>query len=248
MNSLDANGLFFVCFALFSIAILYSMVGHGGASGYIAVMTLFGLAPAVVKPTALVLNILVALVASYTFIKAGQFRWRLFWPFALTSIPASYFGGAMILPEQYYRPLLGIALLFAAIRLFVLYGSKTRALSAPALPLALLLGVGIGFLSGLTGVGGGIFLSPVLLVFGWATVREASGVAALFILCNSAAGLLGHFSHMPALPEYLPWIALAATGGGIIGSFLGSIRLPLRAVVNVLGAVLIIAGCKLILI
>lgn len=234
--------------SIFAVALLYSCVGHGGASGYIAVMALAGLAPAVLKPTALVLNILVSAVAMASFLRAGHFSWPLFWPFAVTSIPFSFFGGFLNLPPQYYRPLVGVILILAAGHLLVREAPDEKSI-VPSQPLvSLCIGAVLGFLSGLTGVGGGIFLSPLLLLLGWARARETSGVAALFILVNSSAGLLGHLGSLQVVPPFTPLLATTALVGGIIGSFLGSRRLPAVAVVRTLAVVLVIAGGKLIFI
>ena len=182
---------FLLATCIFIAAILYSSVGHGGASGYLAAMALFGIDPAVMKPTALVLNIIVAAIATIKFERAGCFDKSLFWPFALGSIPCAFLGGSIVLPTQLYKPILGLVLLYAAAKLgFNRSGSKT--LQPKVLPLWLSIGLGmaIGLLSGLTGVGGGIFLSPLLLLMGWATMKQAAGVSAAFILVNSIAGLL----------------------------------------------------------
>jgi uncharacterized membrane protein YfcA len=229
-------------------AALYSSVGHGGASAYLAAMALFGLAPAVMKPTALCLNLLVASLGTYRFWRAGFFSWRTFLPFAAASVPFAFVGGALTLPAGVYKPVVGVVLLFAAVRLFM----HARALSRddetrlPPLWLASLLGAGIGFLSGLTGVGGGIFLSPILLLMRWADVRRTAAVSAAFILVNSAAGLLGNLASVRVLPAAIPYFALAALVGGLVGSELGSRRLPPLAVRRLLALVLVIAGVKLI--
>ena len=228
------------------MAILYSSVGHGGASGYIAILALFSLAPATFKPTALVLNILVSAIATFYFSRAGHFSWHLFWPFAATSIPFSFLGGYLRLPTHVYQPLVGIVLLASAYRLFPRKDRETTEGLRPSITAALVIGAVLGFLSGLTGVGGGIFLSPLLLLLGWARVKEVSAVAALFILVNSIAGLLGHIGSVQAMPPYVPILAVAALAGGITGSFLGSVRLPASEIVRALSAVLIIAGFKLL--
>lgn len=230
------------------VAILYSSVGHGGASGYIATLALFSVAPEAFKPTALVLNIVVAAIATYSFARAGHFSWRLFWPFAATSIPCSFIGGYLSLPPHVYRPLVGIILLASAWRLIFHSEHDTMALRKPPTPVALVIGAGLGLLSGLTGVGGGIFLSPLLLLFKWGRAREVSAVAALFILVNSGAGLLGHLSTLQAIPSFAPLLAVAALCGGIIGSFLGSRRLQVTGVIKALSFVLTIAGFKLLLV
>lgn len=233
-----------VCIA--AMAVLYSSVGHGGASGYIAILALFSLAPAAFKPTALVLNILVSAIAAIYFSRAGHFSWHLFWPFAATSIPFSFLGGYLRLPTHVYQPLVGIVLLASACRLFPRKDRETTGELRPSITVALMVGAVLGFLSGLTGVGGGIFLSPLLLLLGWARVKEVSAVAALFILVNSIAGLLGHIGSLQTMPRYVPILAMAALAGGIIGSFFGSNRIPAAGIVRALSVVLIIAGFKLL--
>ena len=244
---MSASLLLLLAACILIVAILYSIVGHGGASGYIAILALFSFAPAVFKPTALVLNILVSSVATFCFSRAGHFSWNLFWPFAAASIPFSFLGGRLSLPAHVYQPLVGIVLLASACRLFPRKDRETGEVGRPSIPVALSVGAALGFLSGLTGVGGGVFLSPLLLLLNWGRAKEVSAVAALFILVNSTAGLLGHASSLQAIPRYVPVFALAALGGGIIGSFFGSSRIPASGVVRVLSVVLIIAGFKLLL-
>ncbi len=231
---------------ILTVAVLYSSVGHGGASGYIAALALFSVTPAVFKPTALVLNILVSSVTTLCFIRAGHFSWRLFWPFAATSIPFSFIGGYLSLPVQLYRPLVGVILLFSAWRLFCRTECVDTETRPPSVPVGLTLGALLGLLSGLTGVGGGIFLSPLLLLLKWGKAREVSAVAALFILVNSVSGLLGHLSSLQAIPYFAPLLAIAALLGGSVGAFLGSHRLPVAAVLKSLAVVLVIAGIKML--
>ncbi len=238
--------LLLICILL--VAILYSSVGHGGASGYIAVLALFGVAPASFKPTALVLNILVSSIATFSFARAGHFSWRLFWPFAAASIPCSFVGGYLALPVHLYNPLVGIILLFSAGRLLFHTEHAETEIRRPSTPVALFCGALLGLLSGLTGVGGGIFLSPLLLLLKWGRAREVSAVAALFILVNSIAGLLGHLSSFQAIPPFAPLLAAAALIGGSIGAFFGARRLPTAAVVKSLAFVLVIAGFKMLFI
>jgi uncharacterized membrane protein YfcA len=228
-------------------AALYASVGHGGASSYLAVMGLFSLAPDVMKPTALALNILVASVATFKFYRAGLFSWRLLWPFAVASIPAAFVGGAVMLPARSYKIVVGVVLLYAAVWMF---RSAMRPISkethSPPLWAAVLAGLAIGFLSGLTGVGGGIFLSPLLLSMGWAETRATSGVAAPFILVNSIAGLLGHIASVSQLPPNVPVWGAAALIGGWIGASYGSKRAPVPVLRQLLSLVLVVAGVKLI--
>jgi uncharacterized membrane protein YfcA len=237
---------------IFIVAVLYSTVGHAGASGYLAAMALFGIAPAVMKPTALTLNIIVAVVGTIRFCRAGFFSWRTFWPFAVASIPAAFIGGWLTLPASIYKAIVGVVLLYSAVRIFF---SAKRAneqeTRLPPIALALIWGAAIGLLSGLTGVGGGIFLSPLLLMMGWARTKETSGVSVTFILVNSIAGLLGHglFAHF-ATVSTLPHSALiwapAALVGGFIGTELGTRRLPITGIRRWLSLVLIVAGLKLL--
>jgi uncharacterized membrane protein YfcA len=235
-----------IAILFFAGAALYASVGHGGASSYLAIMGLFSLAPDVMKPTALALNILVASVATFKFYRAGLFSWRLFWPFAVASIPAAFVGGAVMLPARSYKIVVGVVLLYAAVWMF---RSAMRPISKethpPPLWAALLAGLAIGFLSGLTGVGGGIFLSPLLLSMGWAETRATSGVTAPFILVNSIAGLLGHIASVSQLPNVPVWGA-AALIGGWIGASYGSKRAPVPVLRQLLSLVLVVAGAKLI--
>jgi uncharacterized membrane protein YfcA len=266
---MDSTDILLLSLLILLAAALYSSVGHGGASGYLAAMALFGLAPAVMRPTALCLNLLVSSLGALRFWRAGHFRWRAFWPFAVTSIPAAYVGGAITLPTTIYRQLVGLALLFAAVRLFLharrlarpsdttahesatdgrrvkSVDEETGARDAP-LWLAMLLGVLIGLLSGLTGVGGGIFLSPLLILAGWADARQTAAVSAAFIFVNSAAGLLGNPAGVRSVSSALPYFALAALAGGLVGTEFGSRRLPPLWVRRLLAAVLVVAGFKLI--
>ena len=228
-------------------AVLYASVGHGGASSYLAVMGLFSFAPPVMKPTALALNILVSAVATLKFYRAGLFRWDLFWPFAVVSIPAAFVGGATTLPARWYKVLVGAVLIYAAVWMFrSSLRPITREPHAPPLWTALVSGLTIGLLSGLTGVGGGIFLSPLLLYMGWSETRATSAVAAPFILVNSIAGLLGHFSSVAQLPANIPLWGATALLGGWIGASYGSKRAPAPVLRQLLSLVLVVAGSKLI--
>jgi len=228
------------------VALLYSTVGHGGASGYLAVLALFGMAPFVMKPTALVLNIIVATVGALRFYRAGFFSWRTFWPFAVASIPASFIGGSLSLPVPIYKSIVGVVLLYSAVRLFF-SAATADARNTTVVPIwiALLLGAALGLLSGLTGVGGGIFLSPILLLMSWEKTKETSGVAAAFILVNSVAGLLGHIAAVSYIPAGITYWAPAALIGGWIGTELGTRLLPVTGIRRWLSVVLAVAGLKL---
>jgi uncharacterized protein len=243
---LNADLVWLLSLAIFVVAILYSCVGHAGASGYIAVMTLAGLSTQVIKPTALALNILVASIAAYQFIRSGHFSWRLFWPVAVTSIPFAFLGGYINLPAYYFKFLLGAVLIYSAWRLVLKESTSTKAIVAPSLLASLVTGALIGLLSGLTGTGGGIFLTPLILLLGWALPKTAAGVSALFILGNSMAGLAGNWTSTQFLPPTLLWFLLSAGAGGFIGSQLGSQRLPVLAIKRCLALVLLIAGVKLL--
>ena len=240
---------------IFIAALLYASVGHAGASGYLAAMALMGVAPEVMKPSALVLNLLVSSIGTVAFARAGAFSWRLFWPFALGAAPLAYFGGAITLPGIWYKPLVGVVLLFAAIRLLLgklpnveTTGRPNDANIAqpPPVWLSILLGAGIGFLAGLTGTGGGIFLTPLLLLMGWARAKEAAGTSVAFILVNSLAGLAGKPSSLAHLPDNLWLWAIAAVAGGSLGAMLGSKRLPPPSLRRLLALVLLIAAAKLL--
>lgn len=239
--------IFAMAALMFIGATLYSSVGHAGASAYLAIMALFALPPEVMRPTALVLNILVSSIATIRYSRTGNFSWSLFWPFAVTAVPAAYFAGGIHVAPEIYKPLLGGVLLFSAARL--LWPRPIRALGLvkpPVLLVALVVGLGVGLLSGIVGVGGGIFLSPIILFLGWAAPRVTSGTVAAFILLVSASGLAGNLASIGKLPPELPWLALAVVAGGFLGTWLGSRRLPPQGIVTALGAVELIAAYKLL--
>lgn len=238
----------FLAVCIFIVAMLYASVGHGGASGYLATMALFSLHPEALKPTALLLNIVVAGAGAWLYCRAGQFSWRAFWPFVVTSIPASFLGGSFSLPPHLYRPALGLVLLFAAWRLLVRRDRGEIQPQAPQLTTAMLVGAGLGFASGLIGVGGGIFLSPLMILLGWARVREVSGIAALFILVNSISGLTGHLSSLQYVPAYAPLLAGVALAGGSIGALCGSRHLPVAMILKAMSLMLVMAGGKMFLV
>lgn len=238
--------ILFLMAGCFIVSVLYSSVGHAGASGYIAVMSLVNLAPEEIKPAALSLNILVATIATYKFYNAGYFSWSLFWPFALFSVPAAFIGGYIMLPAGVFNLLVGVILFLSGVRFLFRYNPESE-ISKPALSAQGISGGGIGLLSGLTGTGGGIFLTPLILFMKWATAKQAAAVSALFILFNSTAGLSGHaISHSFDLPAMILPLAATVAVGGLLGSHLGSRVFPERTVKRLLAIVLLIAGAKLI--
>ncbi|MGD9631116.1 MAG: sulfite exporter TauE/SafE family protein [Pyrinomonadaceae bacterium] len=243
---MEATALLIVL-AVFLVAVLYSSVGHGGASGYLAVMAFLAVAPEITRPTALILNLFVASVGAFQFYRAGHFSWSIFWPFAVTSIPLSFIGGMVVLPTNLYKILLGLALLFAAFRLAWSF-SKSVEVKAPSFSIALICGACLGLLSGLVGVGGGIFLTPLLLLMNWSEAKTAAGVSALFILVNSAAGLLGNYRQVGVLPSDVWLWIVAAILGGVIGSLLGARRFDSLTLRRVLAIVLLMAAIKLIVV
>jgi Predicted permeases len=233
--------------AIFVVAILYSSVGHGGASGYLAVMALLAVAPEVTRPTALTLNLFVASIATVQYYREGHFSWRLFLPFAVASIPMAYLGGTIQLPTNVYKIVLGVVLILAAVRLAINLKSDAEA-HEPPIWVSVIIGAVLGLLSGLVGVGGGIFLTPVLLLMHWSKAKTAAGISALFIFVNSAAGLIGAWATMPPLPSAVWFWIAAAIVGGIIGSTLGAKRFDSLTLKRVLACVLVLAGIKLILV
>lgn len=236
-----------IILAIFVVAVMYSSVGHGGASGYLAVMAFWAVAPEVVRPTALVLNLFVASIGTVQFYRAGYFSWRIFLPFAAASIPMAFVGGMIHLPTDIYKIVLGVVLSLAAVRLAIKLKNDDQ-VKDPPIVFCLLIGALVGLLSGMVGVGGGIFLTPILLLMRWSETRVAAGVSVLFIFVNSAAGLIGQYSKgaLVGLPsDVWIWIA-AAVVGGIIGSTLGSKKFDSLTLRRVLAVVLLFAGAKLI--
>ncbi len=240
------NEIYFVVL-LFSIALLYSSVGHGGASSYLALMTLWGIETNLIKSSALVLNMLVSAIAFFQYARLGYFKWKLIWPFLLASVPMAYWGSGFTVDESLYKKILGVLLLFSVVRLLGFVSKSTSQKQLLQLPLALVIGGAIGFVSGLIGIGGGIILSPVILLLGWAGMKETAAASALFILVNSAAGLAGMFqSQSFVFPGEWAWIA-ATLGGGLCGSYWGSKVAPVKQISYVLAVVLTVASVKLML-
>lgn len=238
--------IFLLALAIGAAAALYSSVGHGGASAYIALMALVGLAPAEIRPAALILNILVAGLGAFRYLRAGRFDWQVFWPLAITAIPAAFLAGRIDVPDEIFRPLLAAALAAAALRYLVWPQiDAIKPSVAPSKIVALPIGLALGALAGLTGIGGGVYLSPLLVFAGWSDPQRATGVAACFIVVNSVAGLAGRTSSLALLPAYLPWLALAAIVGAMIGTTWSLKGLNKRGTLRVLGVVLGLAAAAL---
>lgn len=231
------------------VGALYSSVGHAGGSGYLAAMALLGVPSAMMRSTSLSLNVIVSILASVQFYRAGHFRWRLFWPFALMSIPLAYLGGTIELAPKLLKPAIGIVLLLSAARIVVVTIRKNATAlptREPPLPVAFVAGGAIGLASGLTGTGGGIFLSPLILLLRWADPKQTAAVSALFILVNSISGIAGLATKGWSPPAALPLWAVAAAIGGLIGATYGSRMASNQTIRVLLALVLVIAGAKLI--
>jgi uncharacterized membrane protein YfcA len=232
----------------FAAAALYASVGHAGASAYLAAMALVGVVPAIMRPTALVLNLFVASIVVVRFARAGHLPWRQLVPLAIGSIPMAFVGGSIDLPGEIYRPLVAVVLLAGAWRLATARTTDAEPERAAIPPLAgVASGAGIGLLAGLSGTGGGIFLTPLLVLTGWAGVRDAAGLSGAFILVNSVSGIAGLLTIGFVLPSALPlWIA-AVVAGGLLGSWLGAQRFTILGLRRVLAFVLVLAAAKLVL-
>ena len=227
------------------MAFMYASVGHGGASGYLAILAIFSMDPSLMKSSALILNIFVSLISFTLYYRGGFFRWRLFIPFAITSIPAAYLGATIPLSAGIYKKVLAVCLLFAILRLIGVFGKESPEAKEMKWVYGLIVGAVIGFLSGMIGIGGGIILSPVILLFHWAKMKETAAVSALFILVNSISGLAALLikGYTPN-PEIYNWLAVAIAGGSA-GAYLGSKRFDNNLLRYVLAVVLFIASTKL---
>jgi uncharacterized protein len=248
---MEAFQVAILCVSFFIVATLYTTVGHAGASGYLAMMALIGLAPESMRPTALTLNIMVAALTVYRFRRARFFHWTGLWPFLLGSAPFAAVGGIQSLSRGAYYNAMGVVLLIAAVY-FVWRALGSRIIMEEGVVRvrkfpAVFMGGAIGFISGLIGVGGGIFLSPVLLILGWAGPKTAAGIAAPFILVNSAVALVAGSLTVQTLPDELPLLAAAALGGAFLGTWLGLERLKQKGLLMTLAIVMSLAGMKLLL-
>ena len=236
--------ILFYALCFFLVALLYATVGHGGASGYLALMALFGFAPLVMKPTALVLNLLVSLIAFLSFYNARFFKPRLLWPLIMGSIPLAYLGSIIPLPDVIYKRILAVVLLFSIIRLLI-GKSDIEKKKDPPFWILLLIGSGIGLLSGMIGMGGGILLSPILILAGWANQKETAAISAVFIFLNSMSGLVGQFQKGFELAPGMVWIAATVLVGGWLGAYIGAKKVPIGQMKWLLATVLIMAVGKL---
>jgi uncharacterized membrane protein YfcA len=233
---------------IFAAALLYSSVGHAGASAYLAAMALVGVAPETMRPTALVLNLFVATIVIVRFAGAGHLPWRSLVPLAAGSIPMAFIGGSIALPGEVYRPLVALVLVAGAVRLATAATAASDDGERPGVPIlpGIAAGATIGLLAGLTGTGGGIFLTPLLVLAAWTGTRDAAGLSGAFILVNSVAGLAGLVSGGVSLPAALPlWIGSVAAGG-LIGSWLGASRFTILGLRRALALVLVLAAAKLV--
>lgn len=231
---------------LFLVAFLYASVGHGGASGYLALMALFSITPAVMKPTALLLNLFVSLTAFIQFYRGGHFRWKLFWPFALASIPMAYLGGLVVVDGNIYKKILGLLLLVPIIRFYFFSNTKLVEQRESNIALSLLIGACIGFLSGLIGIGGGILLSPLLLLLKWTDQKETAAISALFIFVNSMSGLAGQLTKGIHFTADMYTYVIIAFVGGLCGAYFGALKFRQVILKNVLATVLVLAAYKLL--
>ncbi|MBP6687284.1 MAG: sulfite exporter TauE/SafE family protein [Lacibacter sp.] len=233
-------------FLLFLVAFLYASVGHGGASGYLALMAIFSIAPDVMKPTALLLNLFVSLTSFIQFYRGGYFKWNVFWPFALLSVPMAYFGGKVGIDADVYKKILGLLLLIPVVRFFFFTNIQIDEPKKANSGLAVVTGATIGFLSGLIGIGGGIILSPILLMLKWANMKQAAAISALFIFVNSLSGLAGQFSKGIHFTTDMYLYVLIAFIGGLAGAYFGSVKLKQGMLKYMLATVLLIAAVKLL--
>jgi len=252
MSSVFGEMILVIGVILALVSVLYSSVGHGGASGYIAILALFSLSPEVIRPVALSLNVIVAGFATYRFAKAGFVDWRCALPLIAFSMPLAFLGGSIVLPSEIYRPILGGLLIFSAIYLVFRSVRRVQVFENvnKRVPLvgSIAAGSSIGLVSGLSGIGGGVLLSPFFLIAGWAGARQTAGIAAVFILANSIAGLAGNYVALNSLPpELITWSGLVFLGS-LVGTGLGVRLLPVKPLIWLLSIAIFISGVKFILI
>ena len=233
-------------FLLFIVAFLYSSVGHGGASGYLALMAFFSFAPETMRPTALILNLFVSLIAFIQYYRNGYFQWKLFWPFALASIPAAFIGGMILIDAAWYKKILGVLLLFPVVRLAGVTFNTEKNKKEQTLFASIIIGAVIGLFSGMIGIGGGIILSPVILLLHWANMKQTAAVSALFIFVNSLAGLAGIITTGLEINPEIIWLIVVAFAGGMAGAYLGAKKFDTSYLKKLLAVVLLLASVKLL--
>ncbi len=241
---MDHQFLFYTL--LFMVAFLYASVGHGGASGYLALMALFSITPDVMKPTALLLNLFVSLTSFYQFYRGKYFQWKIFVPLAIASVPLAFLGGMVSIDASIYKKILGILLLLPIFRLLFFKNVPAEELQKPKMGLSLLIGGGIGFLSGLIGIGGGIILSPVLLMLKWTDQKQTAAISALFIFVNSLSGLSGQLVKGISFSNDMVVYVVIAFAGGLCGAYFGARRFNQNAIKYMLSVVLMVAAYKLL--
>ncbi|MBU3713342.1 MAG: sulfite exporter TauE/SafE family protein [Ferruginibacter sp.] len=234
------------CLLLFIVAFLYASIGHGGASGYLALMALFSFSPEVMKPSALLLNLFVSLIAFIQYYRTGNFNWKVFIPFAVASIPFAFWGGVLKIDPLLYKRMLGLILLIPAIR-FILYKKHAEIIEKKQhAGISFIIGGSIGFMSGLIGIGGGVILTPVLLLLKWCDMKKAAGISALFIFVNSLSGMGGQLMKgVQFSSNILLYVGIAFTGG-MVGSYLGSKKLNNTVLLYLLSLTLMMASYKLL--
>lgn len=235
------------CLILFMVAALYSSVGHGGASAYLALMAIYSFSPDMMKPTALILNLFVSMIAFIQFYRADHFKWKIFLPLAIASVPMAFLGGLISIDASLYKKILGVFLFIPVIRFIFFSNIPDAELKKNNLLFSLIIGSLLGFFSGLIGIGGGIILSPILLLLSWTNQKQTAAISALFIFVNSLSGLAGQASKGLVLSPDMIWYIISAFAGGLLGSYLGALKFNQVVLKNTLAGVLFIAGLKLIL-
>jgi uncharacterized protein len=231
---------------LFLVAFLYASVGHGGASGYLALMAIYSISPDVMKPTALLLNLFVSFTAFIQYNKGRYFNWKIFLPLALASVPMAFIGGMVSVDSSVYKKILGLFLLFPIIRFLFFKNFTAAELKKPAWGISVLIGAGIGFLSGMIGIGGGIILSPILILLKWTNQKQTAAISALFIFVNSIAGLSGQLVKGISFSKDMLLYVVIAFSGGLLGAYFGAMKFNQNVIKYLLALVLMVAAYKLL--